>query len=118
MNLPQRYNSTALLDRLAADWLTGGLSPAAQRRAQRLLEQSPAFASAVLRWRERLDAGLLSSKDYGQPADAIWQGIWRCSVRLQALRRRPLSRPAGVRVPGAASLFCLVAWQRRPWRFR
>lgn len=114
MNLPQRYNSTALLDRLAADWLTGGLSPAAQR----LLEQSPAFASAVLRWRERLDAGLLSSKDYGQPADAIWQGIWRCSVRLQALRRRPLLKPAGVSVLGAAFLFCLVAWQRRPWRFR
>ena len=35
------------LDRLAADWLTGGLSPAAQR----LLEQSPAFTSAVQHWR-------------------------------------------------------------------
>lgn len=75
MNLPGRYNNPDLLDRLAADWLTGGLSPAAQRRALRLLEQSPAFTSAVQRWRERLDAGLLSSKEHGQPADAIWQGI-------------------------------------------
>lgn len=75
MNLPGRYNNPDLLDRLAADWLTGGLSPAAQRRAQRLLDQSQAFASAVQRWRERLDVGLLSSQEHGHPADAIWQGI-------------------------------------------
>ena len=38
MSLPKRYLNADLLQRLAADWLTGGLSHAAQRRAQLLLE--------------------------------------------------------------------------------
>lgn len=101
MNLPPRYHNPALLERLAADWLTGGLGPAAQRRAQRLLEQSPVFASAVWRWRERLDAGLLSSKDYGQPSDAIWQGI---SARLGA--------PASALQTTAVE----TGWSARAWR--
>lgn len=101
MNLPQRYNKLVLLDRLAADWLTGGLSPAAQRRAQRLLEQSPAFASAVQRWREQLDAGLLSSREYGQPDDAIWQGI---TARIDAPRHA---------APSAAAE---TGWGARAWR--
>ena len=84
MSLPARYRNADLLDRLAADWLTGGLSPAAQRRAQRLLEQSPAFASAVQHWREQLDAALLRRPEYGQPADAVWQGI---AARIDAPRR-------------------------------
>jgi anti-sigma-K factor RskA len=75
MSLPARYTRPELLDRLAADWLTGGLSPAAQRRAQQLLEQSPGFARAVQIWRERLDARLLSAAEYGQPSAAVWQGI-------------------------------------------
>ncbi len=75
MTLPARYRNSDLLDRLAADWLTGGLSPAAQRRAQRLLEQSPEFAQAVQSWRTRLDAGLLSAAQIGQPSDSVWQGI-------------------------------------------
>jgi anti-sigma-K factor RskA len=102
MNLPARYHDPELLDRLAADWLTGGLSPAAQRRAQRLVEQSPMFALAVQRWRQRLDAGLLSAAQYGQPSDAVWQGI---VARIDAPQRGPSfasAEPAG--------------WGVRAWR--
>ncbi|MGC8507697.1 MAG: anti-sigma factor [Thiomonas sp.] len=101
MNLPQRYTNPDLLDRLAADWLTGGLCPAAQRRAQRLLEQSPAFASAVQRWRERLDAGLISRKEFGQPSDAIWQAI---AARIDT--------PRGAAPTAAAE----SGWGVRAWR--
>ena len=97
MNLPGRYYNPDLLDRLAADWFTGGLSPAAQR----LLAQNPAIASAVQRWRARLDAGVLSSKEHGQPADAIWQGI---TARIDAPQdaARTAAKEAG--------------WSVRAWR--
>ncbi|WP_298290596.1 anti-sigma factor [Thiomonas sp.] len=75
MSLPTRYTRPELLDRLAADWLTGGLSLAAQRRARRLVDQSPAFAQAVQRWQERFDASLLSAAEYGQPSEKVWQAI-------------------------------------------
>lgn len=105
MNLPRRYNNPAVLDRLAADWLTGGLSPAAQRRAQLLLEQSPVFASAVLRWRVQLDAGLLSSKEHGRPSDAVWQGI---AARIDASR--------SAQQPAAQNAFPARTWGARAWR--
>ncbi|MEW6561256.1 MAG: anti-sigma factor [Pseudomonadota bacterium] len=82
MSLPKRYLDPDLLQRLAADWLTGGLGPAAQRRAQLLLEQSPAFAQAVRDWRERLDAALLAPQQLGVPSDAVWQGI---AARIQSV---------------------------------
>jgi len=104
MNLPARYHDPELLDRLAADWLTGGLGPAAQRRAQRLLEQNPMFALAVQRWRQRLDAGLLSAAQYGQPSDAVWQGIAARIERIDAPRRAPLLASAE------------TGWGVRAWR--
>jgi anti-sigma-K factor RskA len=102
VKLPARYQNPDLLDRLAADWLTGGLGPAAQRRAQRLLQQSPAFASAVQRWRERLDAGLLSPKEFGQPSDAVWQGI---AARIGAPRQKE-----------AAAAPAQAGWSVRAWQ--
>ena len=103
MSLPPRYTRPELLDRLAADWLTGGLSPAAQRRAQRLLDQSPAFARAVQQWQERFDAGLLSASAYGQPSDAVWRGI---TARIAP---GATQAPAG---PAAAA----VGWSVRAWQ--
>ncbi|WP_079418388.1 anti-sigma factor [Thiomonas intermedia] len=103
MSLPKRYLNADLLQRLAADWLTGGLSSAAQRRAQLLLEQSPAFAQAVRDWRERFDAALLSSPQLGRPSESVWQGI---TARLGAIPEMPQSA-----VSGAAG-WGVHAWRR------
>lgn len=75
MTLPARYRDPQLAERLAADWLTGGMGATAQRRAFRLAEQSPEFAAAVVRWRTRLDAALLGSNVYGLPEDRVWEKI-------------------------------------------
>lgn len=103
MSLPKRYLNADLLQRLAADWLTGGLSPAAQRRAQLLLEQSPAFAQAVRDWRERFDAALLSSPQLGRPSESVWQGI---TARIGAAQESSQQSVASV----------AAGWSVRAWR--
>ena len=75
MTAPARDRDPALLDRLAADYLTGGMSPAAARRARRLMDESPEFRAAAARWRARLDAGLLDPQRIGAPSEAVWAGI-------------------------------------------
>ena len=62
-----------LLDRLAADYLTGGMGGGARRRYEALLRSEPLAAQALQRWRERLDEALLPR---GSP-DAVWQQVQR-----------------------------------------
>ena len=128
MSLPKRYLDPDLLDRLAADWLTGGLGPAAQRRAQLLLQQSPVFAQAVQNWRERLDGALLSSPQLDAPSASVWQGISARIGNAQSLPREAANSADGwgVRawqrlswllggVAVAAVAFSIVVWVQRPF---
>ncbi len=102
MSLPARYRDPAVLDRLAADYLTGGMAAAASRRARRLLDESPAFREAVASWRARLDAGLLGAQRIGQPSGALWA---RIQARIALEQPRPPLR-------GRAGAWGVKAWQR------
>ena len=97
MTLPARYRDQAVLDRLAGDYLTGGLSAAAGRRAFRLMDESPAFRAAVSGWRTRLDRGLLDSQRIGTPSDAVWKAIQARIAAAQTAPRdaQPLPRHHG-----------------------
>ncbi len=61
------------LDRLAADYLTGGMGPAARRRFETLLQTQPLAAQSLQRWRQRLDEGLLPAH---APPD-VWEAVQR-----------------------------------------
>lgn len=101
MNAPARYRDPLLLDRLAADYLTGGMSAAAARRARALMEESPEFRAAVARWRQRLDAGLLAAQRIGAPSDTVWAGV---RERIATGQVAPAQPPAG------------SGWGLRAWR--
>lgn len=105
MNAPARYRNPQLLDRLAADYLTGGMSAAAARRARALLDESPEFRAAVARWRQRLDAGLLDARRIGAPSDAVWQ---RVRERVAAGNAAPAPTPAASPT--------VTGWGLRAWR--
>lgn len=105
MNAPARYRDAQLLDRLAADYLTGGMSAAAARRARALLDESPEFRAAVARWRRRLDAGLLDAQRIGVPSDGVWQ---RVHERIAAGAAMP--------APPAAAGSAAAGWGLRAWR--
>ena len=106
MTLPARYRDQAVLDRLAADYLTGGMSAAAGRRAVRLMDESPAFRAAVLRWRTRLDRGLLDSQRIGTPSDAVWKAI---QARIAAVQTAPRAAQPPARHHGGLGT---LMWRR------
>lgn len=83
-----------LLDRLAADYLTGGMGPGARRRFETLLRSQPAAVHSLQRWRQRLDDGLLP--EHTPP------GV------LAAVQARLQPAPATARGAGA--------WGLRTWR--
>ncbi|OIQ85186.1 anti-sigma-K factor rskA [mine drainage metagenome] len=95
MTLPARYRDPLALDRLAADYLTGGMSAAAGRRAARLVNESPEFRAAVTQWRTRLDKVALDAQGIGAPSDAVWEGIQARVAATQALPHGavPQARP-------------------------
>ncbi len=93
MVMPRRYTDPERVDALAADYVSGGMGPAAARRMRSLIEQEPGFTAAVARWRTHLDAALLTQ----QPPAAVWQAI---AARLDGA-------PAPARVQPA------VRWWRR-----
>ncbi len=66
-----RYRQPELCSRLASDYLTGGMSLAARRRFEALLQTEPALALALQTWRKRLDDGLLRR----EPPARAWDGI-------------------------------------------
>ncbi len=102
MSLPARYLDPALLDRLAADFLTGGMGAAASRRARRLVDESPLFREAVASWRARLDAGLLDAPRIGEPSNALWA---RIQARIAQAEPRAQRR-------GRAGAWGVRAWRR------
>jgi anti-sigma-K factor RskA len=102
MKLPARYRDPAVLDRLAADYLTGGMGAAASRRARRLMDESPPFRAAVALWRARLDAGLLEAPRIGAPGVALWARI-QARIASEAPRAQPRGRAGG---------WGVRAWQR------
>ena len=85
-----------LLDRLAADYLSGGMGSAARRRFETLAQSEPLAAQALQRWRERLDGALLPE----HTPEAVWPAVQR--------RLGPQSQPGGAT---AAS-----GWVPRIWR--
>lgn len=91
---PERHPE--LLDRLSADYLTGGMSARARRRFEALLDERPSMAEALRRWRERLDAGLLPQV----VPESVWTGVQQ---RLDGSPRA--SAPAAPR-----------SWGLRTWR--
>ncbi len=93
MVMPRRYTNAELVDALAADYVSGGMGPAAARRMRTLIDRDPGFTTAVARWRTHLDAALLTQ----QPPAAVWQAI---AARLD-----------GTSAPGRAQLG--VRWPRR-----
>ena len=67
----KRYDHPELCSRLAADYLTGGMSRPARRRFQALLLTEPALAHAEQAWRQQLDAAILQQ----EPPAKAWDGI-------------------------------------------
>lgn len=95
----RRYTEGELLDRLAADWITGGMAPAAARRAQQLHDTVPEFREAVRRWQSVLDASLLDTARQPSIPESVWQGV---HARIDRSGRRPGDRGAS-------------AWRRLAW---
>ena len=62
-----------LLERLAADYLTGGMGPGARRRYEALLADRPELGRALEQWRARLDQGLLPEST----PEAVWDAPGR-----------------------------------------
>lgn len=90
-----------LLERLAADYLTGGMGAAARRRYQTLLAERPELALAHEQWRARLDQALLPERT----PEAVWAAVQR---RLDGARP-----PAASAAPGTNGI---VGWGLRAWR--
>ena len=86
-----------LLDRLAADYLTGGMAPGARRRFETLLRTQPVAAQSLQRWRERLEQGLLPE----HTPQRVWQAVQQ---RLE---------PAAA---DSAAMRGARAWGLRAWR--
>lgn len=90
-----------LLERLAADYLTGGMGAGARRRYEALLAERPELALAHEQWRRRLDQALLPERT----PEAVWAAVQR---RLDGARQ-----PAPSAAPGANGI---VGWGLRAWR--
>lgn len=68
------YSRPELVDRLAADYVSGTLRGGARRRVEQLLPAHPALREAVARW----EAGLMpltASIAPQAPSPAVWRGI-------------------------------------------
>ena len=102
MKLPARYRDPAVLDRLAADYLTGGMGAAASRRARRLMDESAPFREAVASWHARLDAGLLEAPRLGMPSTALW-----ARIQARIAQAEPRAQPRG-----RAGAWGVRAWRR------
>ena len=96
-----------LLERLAADYLTGGMGAGARRRYEALLAERPDLAHAHEQWRQRLDQALLPR----HTPDAVWPAVQR---RLDASVGRDSSSPTAEPVAQAAG--GLLGWGLRAWR--
>ena len=68
------YGSTDLADRLAADYVAGGLRGAARRRFEALLSSHPRLREAVAAWQARL-LPLTQTIAPVEPPPALWQRI-------------------------------------------
>ena len=96
-----------LLERLAADYLTGGMGAGARRRYEALLGELPALAQAHEQWRQRLDQALLPRST----PDAVWTAVQR---RLDAPARTNSSSAAAK--PAAPAAGGVLGWGLRAWR--
>lgn len=94
----KRYDHPELIDRLAADFLTGSMAVRARRRFEALMLTRPALRLALERWREQLESGLL-------PEDAP-KGVW---IGVQ----QRISAPSAGAV-GAAQ--APRGWAKRTWQ--
>jgi anti-sigma-K factor RskA len=70
------YDRPELLDRLAAEYVFGSLTPLARRRFQRLRRQLPAADAAATQWERRL-MPLATSVPAERPSGAVWDAIER-----------------------------------------
>lgn len=70
------YNRPELLDRLAAEYVFGSLTPLARRRFHRLRRQLPAAEAAAAQWERRL-MPLSASVPAQPPPAAVWVAIDR-----------------------------------------
>ncbi len=94
----KRYDHPELIERLTADYLTGGMNPAARRRFETLMQDRPAVLLAMQRWRRKLDDGLL-----GENAPA---GVWTAVQQ----------RLAGAASTATASAPAPRGWAKRTWQ--
>ena len=85
------YNDPKLLDRLAAEYVFGSLSPRARRRFERLRQRLPAAEKAVLEWERRL-MPLSGSVPPEHPPGRVWKAI---DERTGGDAHRPSARPRG-----------------------
>jgi anti-sigma-K factor RskA len=92
-----------LLERLAADYLTGGMGAGARRRYEALLGDRPELARALEHWRTRLDQGLLPERT----PEAVWEAVQR---RIDMSRPQP---QAGTALSAASGM---LGWGLRAWR--
>jgi anti-sigma-K factor RskA len=70
------YDNAELLDRLAAEYVFGSMTPLARRRFQRLRRQLPAADAAALAWERRL-MPLSSVVPSSLPSPGVWDAIER-----------------------------------------
>ena len=113
-----RYQSPALLDRLASEYLLGTLRGPARRRFERLCASDAAAAAALHRW-ENEWAPLSASLPPLQPSAAVWQALQRrlfgagaAGAPIPRRRRWLLAAAAGA---AAVALFVgLLLWQQTP----
>ena len=97
-----RYDRPELADLLAADYLTGGMSAAARRRFESLIQTHTGIQTATQHWHNRLDAGLLPDD---APA-AVWAGV----------RSRTGAAGDGVRGADVAPLQRTRGWAKHTWQ--
>ena len=97
-----RYDRPELADLLAADYLTGGMSAAARRRFETLIEAHPELGTATRRWRSRLDAGLL--------AEDAPTAVWTAVCERTAVAGKGSRGTSGVPLPIARG------WAKQTWQ--
>lgn len=99
------YRDPELQDRLAADYVAGGLRAGARRRFMRLMDADPALRQRVREWEERL-LPLARALPPEPPPEHVWRAI---AARIRPWAERPAEMPAGRR---------LMRWLGLPWRLR
>ena len=97
-----RYDRPELADLLAADYLTGGMSAAARRRFEALIQTRAAIRTATQHWHSRLDAGLL--------ADDAPSAVWA------AVRERITGAGKGPAATDAVPLQRARGWAKQTWQ--